>query len=204
VRDSLRDALTATQDTAFFDPTNGGTPGVKPASITNGAAAIASPGTDADSIRLGVRALFQKFIEADNPPEAGVWIMSTTNALALSIMTNALGQREFPGITMTGGTFEGMPVIASRYAGTNVALVNASDIYEADDGGVAVDMSREASLQMDDNPDNPSTASTVMVSLWQRNLVGLRAERTINWKRRRASAVAYLTGVNWGGAVPAS
>jgi HK97 family phage major capsid protein len=204
VRDALRDALTATQDTAFIDPTNSGSAGVRPASITNGAAAVVSTGTDADAIRLDVRALFQKFIDADNPPENGVWIMSTANALALSMMTNALGQREFSGITMAGGTFEGMPVIASRYAGTSVVLANASDIYEADDGAVNVDMSREASLQMDDNPDNPTTATTVMVSLWQRNLVGLRAEREINWKRRRASAVAYLTGVAWGGAVPAS
>ncbi|MNV94474.1 hypothetical protein D3C71_1892750 [compost metagenome] len=59
-------------------------------------------------------------------------------------------------------------------------------------------MSTEASLQMDNEPDNPSTASTVMVSLWQRNLVGFRAERTINWARRRTSAVSYLTGVSWG------
>jgi len=34
--------------------------------------------------------------------------------------------------------------------------------------------------------------------------VGFRAERTINWSRRRSSAVAYLTSVNWGGSVPAS
>ena len=79
-----------------------------------------------------------------------------------------------------------------------VALVNASDIYIADDGGFAVDLSREASVQMDTAPDNPTTSSTVLVSLWQRNLVGFRAERTINWARRRDSAVAYLTDVTWG------
>lgn len=207
VRDALRDALTAVQDTAFIDPTNAGTSNVKPASVTNGAATVASTGTDADAIRLDVRALFQKFILADNPPENGVWIMSTSNALALSMMVNALGQREFPGVTMMGGIFEGMPVIASRYAGTNVALVNASDIYEADEGGVAVDMSREASLEMKSatlSQDGAAGTGASLVSLWQNNLVGLRAERTINWKRRRASAVAYLTGVVWGGAVPAS
>jgi hypothetical protein len=68
----------------------------------------------------------------------------------------------------------------------------------ADEGGIDLSMSTEASLQMDNEPDNPSTASTVMVSLWQRNLVGFRAERTINWARRRTSAVSYLTGVSWG------
>jgi hypothetical protein len=40
--------------------------------------------------------------------------------------------------------------------------------------------------------------------MFQTNSVAIRAERTINWMRRRDSAVAYLTGVSWGGAVPAS
>lgn len=118
-------------------------------------------------------------------------------------MQNPLGQAEFPGISMTGGELFGLPVIVSEYiptssAGAVVALVNASDIYLGDEGGVDLSMSTEASLQMDNAPDNPTTASTVLVSLWQRNLVGFRAERAINWARRRASAVAYLTGVNWG------
>jgi len=208
VRDALRDALVETQDLAFIDPTNAGSSGVKPASVLNGASAIVAPTyTDADDVRLAVRAVFQKFIDANNPPESGVWIMSSTNALALSLILNPLGQREFPGITMMGGTFEGLPVIVSQYAGTVVALVNASDIYEADEGGISVDMSREASLEMKDSSltqDSLAGTGVALVSLWQNNLVGLRAERTINWMRRRASAAAYLTGVTWGGAVPAS
>lgn len=208
IRDSLRDALAATLDKDFIDPSNGGSSNVKPASITNGADTVGSTGPDADDIRLDIRALFQKFIDADNPPENGVWIMSTANALALSLSINALGQREFPGVNMKGGTFEGLPVVASRYASTIVALVNASDIYEADDGETNVDMSREASIEMKDAPsltsDSTSSTGASLVSLWQSNLVGLRAERTINWKRRRESAVAYLTSVTWGGSVPAS
>lgn len=207
VRDALRDALVETQDVAFIDPANAGTANVKPASILNGAEVIVAQSyTDADDIRTDVRAVFQKFIDANNPPQSGVWIMSATNALALSLILNPLGQREFPGMTMNGGTFEGLPVIVSQYIGSVVALVNASDIYEADEGGIAVDMSREASLEMSDAPAQNGLSGTgaSMVSLWQSNLVGLRAERTINWRRRRASAVAYLTGVIWGGPVPAS
>jgi hypothetical protein len=79
-----------------------------------------------------------------------------------------------------------------------VALVNASDVYLSDEGGFNISVSREASLQMDSAPDNPTTATTVLVSLWQRNLVGFLAERTINWARRRTGSVAYLTGVLWG------
>jgi hypothetical protein len=40
--------------------------------------------------------------------------------------------------------------------------------------------------------------ATSLVSLWQTNSVGFRAERTLNWARRRASAVAVLGGVHWG------
>ena len=201
VRDALKAALVETQDLAFIDPTNAGAATVRPASVTNGATSTASSGRDADAVRADARAAVAAFIAASNPLTTGVWIMSATNALGLSMMMNALGQKEFLGMTMLGGTFEGLPVIVSEYAGATVALVNAADIYEADEGDIAVDMSREASLEMKDgglSQDGLTGTGTSLVSLWQNNLVGLRAERTINWRRRRASAVAYLTGVHWG------
>jgi len=37
--------------------------------------------------------------------------------------------------------------------------------------------------------------------MFQTNSVAFLAERSINWARRRTSAVTYLTGVAWGGAV---
>lgn len=203
IRDSLRDALVERLDTDFIDPNKTASANVSPASITNGAESIASTGPDADDIRKDVRSVFAKFIAANNPPTSGVWIMSASTALALSMMVNALGQREFPGIGMNGGTFEGMPAIISEYAGDLLVLVNASDVYLGDEGGIAIDMSREASLEMDSAPSSNSTTPTAaqMVSMFQTNSVALRAERTINWARRRASAVAYLTGVAYGGAV---
>lgn len=204
IRDQLAAALRERLDIDFIDPAKAASAGVSPASVLNGAVAIASSGTDADAVRADIRALFGVFIAANNAPTSGVWIMSATTALSLSLMQNPLGQAEFPGLGMMGGNLMGLPVIVSEYvpsetAGSIVALVNASDIYLGDEGGIDLSMSTEASLQMDNAPDNPTTASTVLVSLWQRNLVGFRAERTINWARRRTSAVAYLTGVNWGG-----
>ena len=203
IRDQLAAALRERLDIDFIDPDKIAVAGISPASILNGVAGIPSSGDDADAVRADVRALFNQFIAANNAPTSGVWLMSSVTALALSMMVNPLGQSEFPGITMNGGTFQGLPVITSQYlpadsSGGIVALINASDIYVADEGGIDLSMSTEASLQMDNEPDNPSTASTVMVSLWQRNLVGFRAERTINWARRRTSAVSYLTGVSWG------
>ena len=131
--------------------------------------------------------------------------MSANTALALSLLLNPLGQTEFNGVTMSGGSFLGIPVITSEYlspvsAGGFVVLANAGDIYFADEGGVQVDMSREASLQMLDNPTNNSISGTAtsMVSMFQTNSVAFRAERILNWAKRRASAVAVLNEVNWG------
>lgn len=205
VRDSLAGALIERLDTDFIDPAFAGSANVSPASITNGVTPVISSGTDADAIRVDVGAAMSKFITANITPTAGVWIMSATTALSLSLMRNALGQKEFPDITMLGGTFEGLPVIVSEYVGGDstgryVILANASDIWLADDGSVMIEASREASLQMLDNPTNNSTTGTPtsMVSMFQTNSVAIRAERYINWKKRRAAAVTYISGVNWG------
>lgn len=207
VRDTLRDALAERLDIDFINPAKTASAGVSPASITNGAGTIAAVGTDESAIRLQVRALFAKFIAANNAPTNGVWIMSSNMALSLSLMVNALGQEEFPGIGMSGGTFMGIPTIVSEYIGNVVALVNASDIYLADEGGVTVDMSRETSLEMLDaslTQDAIAGTGASLVSMFQTDSVALKAIRVINWRRRRPSAVAYLTGVNWGGGVPNS
>jgi HK97 family phage major capsid protein/HK97 family phage prohead protease len=206
IRDQLAAALRQRLDTDFIDPAKAAVAGISPASVTNGATAIPASGTDADAVRADVRALFATFIAANNAPTTGVWIMSATTALALSMMTNPLGQPEFPGLGMNGGVFQGLPALVSEYAGDMLALVNASDIYLGDDGGIRVDMSREASLEMSNTPTGSSvtpTAST-LVSLWQTNSVGFLAEREINWARRRPGAVAYLTGVAYGTTAPAT
>jgi hypothetical protein len=137
-----------------------------------------------------------------------VLIMRSGTALALSMMVNALGQSEFNGIGMNGGTLLSIPVITSEHVPAGIiVMVNASDIYLADEGGFRLDMSREASVEMLDSSltgDSvgvvPGTAAST-VSLWQTNSVGFLAERTINWAARRTSAVAYLSGVAWGGTV---
>lgn len=204
VRDQLAAALKERLDLDFITPSKTAVAGVSPASITNGADTIASSGDAADDVRLDIRALWAKYTAANNPPSTGVWIMSSNNAVALGMMTNPLGQPEFSAMGMAGGTLAGMPVIASDYVGTIVVLANASDIYLADEGGISVDVSREASLEMSDAPAHNSITPTPasLVSMWQTNSVALRAERTINWLRRRDPAVVYLTGVSWGGEVP--
>lgn len=203
VRDALRDAVVERLDRDFIDPTKAAVAGVSPASITNGVTAVIPSGSGTvDNMRTDIQALFGKYIAANMAPTTGVWIMSSTAALHLSLMTNPLGQPEFPGLSMTGGTLAGLPVIVSDYvaAGT-VILVNASDVYLADDSEVMIDASREASIEMSDAPTSSSItgAGASMVSMFQTNSVAVRAERYINWGKRRAAAAQLVTNAVWAG-----
>lgn len=209
LRNDLAKAVATKLDTDFLDPQKGAD-SVSPASISNGVTAINSSGRDADSVRADLVSVFAAFIAANNTPSSGVWVMSAITALQLSLLTNALGQPEFPGMQMTGGRLQGLPVITSEYLGyttdsptegRDVFLVNASDIYFADDGGIEVAMSDQASLQMDDAPTNasgPTVTATSLVSMWQTNSVAFRAERSVSWARRRSEAVQQLAQVEWG------
>lgn len=204
VRDALAEALIERLDLDFITPSKAAVANVSPASITNGVTPIVSSGITADNLRTDIKALWQVYITNNIDPSSAVYIMNPRTALSVSLMQNPLGQSEFPGLTMRGGTLMGVPVIVSNYvpvvsAGALVILANASDIYLADDGQVAIDASREASLQMDNAPTNstnPATPTT-LVSMFQTNSVALRAERYINWAKRRTQAVAYLSAVNW-------
>lgn len=196
VRQDLTASIAQFLDYDFVNPAKAEVADVSPASITNGVTPVPASGTSADALKADVRALFAGFLAANLSVAGSVWIMGATQALAISMMQNALGQPEFPGLTMNGGTFMGLPVIVSENIPDGlIVLAKANEILLADDGGVTLDASREASLQMN---DAPTAGATSLVSLWQNNMVGLRAERFINWKRRRAQAVAVITGADYG------
>lgn len=206
VRDALAGSLIERIDIDFIDPAKAAAANVSPASITNGVSAIHSSGATAADVRADIASAMTQFIHANISPTTAVWIMPATIALRLSLLRNAFGQAEFPLITMNGGTLEGVPVITSQYvptdtAGAIVILANASDIWLADDGQVTIDASREASLQMLDNPTNSATdgTATSMVSMFQTDSIALRAERYINWQKRRTAAVVVIDQVAWTG-----
>lgn len=195
VRQSLADAVIERLDRDFIDPTKTAVDGVSPASVTNGAASAASTGVPDQDANIAL----STFIDANLSPSGAVWLMSSTTALTLSQRKNALGQREYPDMTMFGGTFNGLPVLVSQYIDDSLILVDAPNIYLADDGGVAIDISTEASLEMQTTPTHDSITPTPieLVSMFQTNSVAVRAERWINWARRRDAAVSVVTGVDY-------
>lgn len=207
VRDELRKAAVAKIDTSFVDPALAEVSAVNPASITNGLTALTSAGTTAANVQTDIQALIAPFILNGYDVSQLVLLMPNTLALTLSLMQNSLGQDSFKGMTVTGGVLAGIPVLASQYLasgasyGNMVVAMSAENIALADDGNVAIDVSREASIEMSDAPANEvvtPTATAYSVSMFQTNSLAVRAEREINWKKLRSTAVVYMDDVNWG------
>jgi HK97 family phage major capsid protein/HK97 family phage prohead protease len=199
VRDELVEGMSQFLDLQFVDPAVAAVANVNPASITNGASTAAASGVTSAAARLDLAASVAVFTAANIPLTGSAWLMSDSNAFGIGLSVNALGQPLFPGMSITGGSIFGIPVIVSNNVGNRVILVHAPSILFADEGGVQIDVSEQASVQMDSAPDSPATATTVLVSLWQNNLVGLRAERMITWKRARTAAVRYITAAAYVG-----
>lgn len=147
-----------------------------------------------------VKSILELFADADLSTQGCVWVMRPQEAVALSMLRTSQDVFAFPTINADGGTWFGYPVITSTSVpnsasgGAIIAFVKQNEIFVADDGGVRIDVSEQASLQMD---SAPSAGAQSLVSLWQNNLVGIRAERFINWQRRRDTAVAYIDAVNY-------
>ncbi|MCG7508514.1 phage major capsid protein, partial [Mesorhizobium retamae] len=180
IRNALAKAIVKRLDLTFLDPAIAAVAGVRPGSILNGVAPIAaSAATDAEGVRADAQAIMAAFVTANNPLTSGVWIMSGITALKIMGFLNPLGQREFPGVTINGGTFFDLPVIVSNYVGDYLSLVNAEDIHVADEGGIDIAMSTEASLEMVDAPTQDAGAAdpveTAVVSMFQTNSVAFRA-----------------------------
>jgi hypothetical protein len=167
VRDEMAGALVQLIDTAFIDPTNAGTSNVKPASIANGAPHSAATGTgDADDVRKDLRSLINEFIAANSQGGPIVLVMSATDALGAGMMVNALGQPEFPNISMGGGSlFPGCRLSRRRrFRPERLFALQPSEIQLADDGGFMVDVSAKRRSRC--STTRPTLRRTVRQRRW--------------------------------------
>ena len=193
-------------DQQFIDPTVAAVANVSPASITHastGAVTVAASGTDETAMLNDIRELMAN-MTANVSRRGAVWITDEGTAIGLSMMTNPLGQRVNDAVGEMGGTFMGRPLIVSNTVPNDTTtgmliFAIAPEILLAQDT-LTIDVSREASLQMDSAPTEPTAAATVLISLWQRNLIGLRVEQFVNWQPRRAGVVGYISGASYSGA----
>lgn len=208
VRDSLADTVIARVDTDVFDPDLAAVANVSPAGLLNGVAPVAVASNTIDysdpaSVRCAIAALWAPW---DTTYLGARPAYYTTPAVArqLALAREPLGTPAFPGVTMTGGTLDGVPLRVSQYLANNggsggapFILVDEAEIYLADDGAVTLDMSTEASLVMDSAPSMNSATPTAaqVVSMFQTDSMAFRAERFIWWGPRRSGAVQWIDGM---------
>jgi HK97 family phage major capsid protein len=175
-------------DGQFVDPAVAAVANVSPASITNGAGNSASAGSSSANAATDIQKLIGDFIASNPSVENMVLLMRPSNAVAIARATNT------PTLGLMGGSIYGIPVVVSNTVGDRLIALDASQILIADEGGLDVDVSTQSLVQLDSAPSDPTVAATVLISLWERNQIGLKITRFINWKRVATTAVRYISG----------
>lgn len=200
VRDALVQASSQRTDQTFLSAA-AAVAGVSPAGILNGLTGIVASGTDSDAMRVDIKAAYAPFIAAKNA--SGLHLVTNTSlAKSMSLMVNALGQTEFPGLTATGGTLFGDPLATGDNVGAGqLILLKPSDIFRIGDTGVQVSVSRETMIEQSTLPtgatDTPLAATQALTSMFQTESTAIKVVRSINFAKRRASAVSFITGANY-------
>jgi hypothetical protein len=163
---ALVGGLVAFQDQQLLDPAITEIPAARPASITNGVTPTTATGDVAARVAAVLAALYASRPGAQTP-----------TLLLTPAVAGQLGDKvKVDG----GGAFYGIvPVVTTPGAGANIVAVDAAAVVYADDG-LELDLSDQASVELNDAPVAPS-AATVQTSLWQHNLVAVRAERFLWW-----------------------
>jgi HK97 family phage major capsid protein/HK97 family phage prohead protease len=196
VRNDLLAGISQYLDKRLVDPAYAGVATVSPASLTNGVTPVQASGTTLAALDANVRTVMTTFADNEMGLSSGVWVMSASLAIRLSMMRTNQDSKAFPELTVNGGTFYGLPVIVSNnVVGSGspgdqfLILIDQSEVLLADDGQMELDVSSEASLEMN---DAPSGGATSLRSLWQNNLTGIMVSRWIYWTKRRSAAVQFI------------
>lgn len=201
VRDALAKAAAQRIDLTFLSAT-AASAGVSPAGLLDGVSAGNTAGADADGVIADIKTLYASFISARNASDLA-FVMNKSLAKALSLMRNALGQHEFPSITANGGTLEGDPVFTGDNVGAgDFILLKPSDIYRIGSGAVETSISREATIEQNSVPsgasDTPVAAANTLVNMFQTESTAIKVVQSINFAKRRSSAVQYIDDADYG------
>ncbi|WP_347460989.1 phage major capsid protein [Acinetobacter sp. ANC 7454] len=188
VRDDLIEASKTLIDNTFLDAAAAST--TRPAGVLNGVVATPNTGTTAAAYEADLLALINTFVAANLSLDGAYFLMSETRAAQISLLRDALGNSYFAGMALRGTrTLMGIPVITSQAVGDKIILVKTSEILLAQDGGVDVSYSDQATLV-----DGGTTHH-----LWQENKFAVRVEKFITWAKRRPIAAAFLDYTPTGG-----
>jgi HK97 family phage major capsid protein len=190
---SLRDVLVKGMqlfvDTEFTDQTVASTT-ARPGGLANGSPTAAASGTSSAAAATDIQAMVNAFVLVNPSLEDARFVMSPSVAIAVARAVNSTT------LLATGGSLFGIPTVTTAAIGNKILLFDASQVVYGDDpAGVRIDVSRQALLMLDSAPSDPTIASDVFTSLWQKNLVAFKAEFPVRWRLARTDAARTLTGI---------
>jgi HK97 family phage major capsid protein len=194
------ESLAKFRNTAAFNPDNAGVPLESPSSLNFGLDQIQSSGTTIAALTADAGMAMDQLTTNGVPLTNAVWVMSERLGGYISRLRTTTGASAFPTMSAKGGEWFGLPVLTS---GAEIesnsptesffTLLDVGSIAIAQDDTPVLDVSKSGSMQL---LDNPSTGATSNVSLWQMNLIAVRAVMAANFIRRRDVAVAIVRGIN--------
>ncbi len=196
VRADLIEGIAEYLDKRLIDPAYAGVASVSPASLTNGVTPTSASGATVAALDSNWRTIMASFATTNQRLQNLVVVMSPSQALRFSMMRTNQDMALFPSMGMNGGSMHGIPVITSNNVAPSgspgdehVIFIDQGEVLLADDGQITLDVSAEASLEFNDAPTGGATS---LRSLWQNGLIGVKAERWINWTKRRSTAVKFI------------
>ena len=168
--------------------------------ITAGVTPIASSGSSVVAVRTDLAAALAG-IETDAQSDIFVLVPAKI-AKAWALTNTESGAPAFPEMGVLGGMIAGMRVIVTSGAADGTIVVADANQIAANAGGIELAKSTQADIQFDTVPDSPTSAASVLQSLWQSNNVALRALRYFGAHKIGADAVAVIEGVSYSGDSP--
>lgn len=197
VRDQILQSIAQAVDASFVSDAAG--TATSPAGLLNGLVANATTmpaaPTAAQAIAV-VNALKLQLANANVPMDQLVFIMPIRTMYGLKSLRSAIDTPLFP--ELEAGQWQGIPVIATNnvplalpVAGTApIILAKTSEIFFGLGKGISLSMSDNAYVQADTAPATPPVNG---VSLWQTDMLGIRATLDTTWARRRDEAIAFTS-----------
>lgn len=193
-------------DAALLDLANDGTTGDAPESVTHTGYSTASTGSSLAQVDTDLTGLVEELASEDL--STARWCLHPRTACYLAALRGTGGNPAFPNLGVNGGSLLGIPALVSAgvpmtddtAATTQVSLLIGSGVVLAG-GEVELRTSKQATIEMDTEPTGntatPVAASANAVSMFQSNSTALMVIGHANWRARRATVAATLTGVSY-------
>jgi HK97 family phage major capsid protein len=177
IGDELRRAVALATDTIFLDVLSTGT----------GVASAASSGDFGHDLMIALDSI-------DLGASSRPYVVVSPNAAKKIALQHGPSGLLFPNMRWNGGNIGGVPVLVSDAAQTttNAYVFDAQQVAGANET-ITLVPGDHATFQPS---DNPTAGPAAVVSLWQNDLVGLKAERVFGCELLRSSAAAVISDMN--------